>query len=76
MLNAIPTFNVHGQQANNMEFDFSKVRKPGVYGYWEHLDYIVSVAEQNGIYIAMDCIWGSMLKHMDIKKAEAEAKGE
>lgn len=74
VLNAIPTFNVYGQQANNMEFDFSKVSKPGVYGYWEHLDYIVSVAEQNGIYIAMDCIWGSMLKHMDIKKAEALGK--
>ncbi len=74
VLNAIPTFNVYGQQANNMEFDFSKVSKPGVYGYWEHLDYIVSVAEQNGIYIAMDCIWGSMLKHMDTKKAEALGK--
>ncbi|MGN0221921.1 MAG: glycoside hydrolase family 140 protein [Prevotella sp.] len=74
VLNAIPTFNVYGQQANNMEFDFSKVSKPGVYGYWEHLDYIVNVAEQNGIYIAMDCIWGSMLKHMDTKKAEALGK--
>lgn len=74
VLNAIPTFNVYGQQANNMEFDFSKVSKPGVYGYWEHLDYIVSVAEQNGIYIAMDCIWGSMLKYMDTKKAEALGK--
>ena len=74
VLNAIPTFNVYGHQANNMEFDFSKVSKPGVYGYWEHLDYIVQVAEQNGIYIAMDCIWGSMLKHMDVKKAEALGK--
>ena len=70
VLNAIPTFNVYGHQANNAEFDFSKVSKPGVYGYWEHLDYIVDTAERNGIYIAMDCIWGSMLKQMDIKKAE------
>ena len=74
VLNAIPTFNVYGHQANNAEFDFSKVSKPGVYGYWEHLDYIVDVAEQNGIYIAMDCIWGSMLKQMDVKKAESPGK--
>ena len=74
VLNAIPTFNVYGHQANNAEFDFSKVSKPGVYGYWEHLDYIVDVAEQNGIYIAMDCIWGSMLKQMDVKKAESLGK--
>ena len=39
VLNAIPTFNVYGHAANNAEFDFSKVSKPGVYGYWEHLDY-------------------------------------
>ena len=74
VLNAIPTFNVYGHQANNAEFDFSKVSKPSVYGYWEHLDYIVDVAEQNGIYIAMDCIWGSMLKQMDVKKAESLGK--
>ena len=67
VLNAIPTFNVYGHQANNAEFDFSKVSKPGVYGYWEHLDYIVDTAERNGIYIAMDCIWGSILKQLDIR---------
>ena len=71
VLNAIPTFNVYGHAANNAEFDFSKVSKPGVYGYWEHLDYIVDVAEHNGIYIAMDCIWGSQINAMDTKKAAA-----
>lgn len=71
VLNAIPTFNVYGHAANNAEFDFSKVSKPGVYGYWEHLDYIVDVAERNGIYIAMDCIWGSQINAMDTKKAAA-----
>ncbi len=74
VLNAIPTFNIYGQQANNAAFDFSKISKPGVYGYWEHLDYIVDVAERNGIYIAMDCIWGSMLKDMDVKKAQSLGK--
>lgn len=74
VLNGIPTFNIYGHAANNAEFDFSKVSKPGVYGYWEHLDYIVDVAERNGIYIAMDCIWGSQLKAMDEKKAAALGK--
>ena len=71
VLNAIPTFNVYGHAANNAEFDFSEVSKPGVYGYWEHLDYIVETAERNGIYIAMDCIWGSQINAMDTKKAAA-----
>lgn len=74
VLNGIPTFNIYGHAANNAEFDFSKVSKPGVYGYWEHLDYIVDVAERNGIYIAMDCIWGSQINAMDEKKAAALGK--
>lgn len=74
VLNAIPTFNIYGHAANNMDFDFSKVSKPGVYGYWEHMDYIVETAEANGIYIAMDCIWGGQSRYMDVKKAERLGK--
>ena len=74
VLNAIPTFNVYGQQANDADFNFAKYTKEGVYGYWDHLDYIVNAAERNGIYIAMDCIWGSMINQMDVKKAAALRK--
>lgn len=74
VLNAIPTFNVYGQQANDADFNFAKYTKEGVYGYWDHLDYIVNAAERNGIYIAMDCIWGSMINQMDVKKAAALGK--
>ena len=69
VLNAIPTYNVFGQQANDETFDFKPFVRPGVYGYWEHLDYIVDMAAANGIYIAMDCIWGSQINKMDEKKA-------
>ncbi|MBQ7716344.1 MAG: DUF4038 domain-containing protein, partial [Prevotella sp.] len=51
VLNGIPTFNIYGHPGNNAEFDFSKVTKEGVYGYWEHMDYIIDVAARNGIYI-------------------------
>lgn len=69
VLNAIPTFNIYGQPANDETFDFTKYTKQGTYGYWDHLDYIVDMAEANGIYIAMDCIWGSQINKMDVKKA-------
>lgn len=74
VLNSIPTFNVYGAAANNAEFDFKKVSQPNVYGYWEHLDYIVDVAAHYGIYIAMDCIWGSQINNMDEQKAAAYGK--
>jgi len=71
VLNGIPTFNVYGQQANDATFNFKPYTKEGAYGYWNHLDYIVDVANRNGIYIAMDCIWGSQVKSLDEKKAQA-----
>ena len=69
VLNATPTFNIYGQQANDASFDFAAYTREGVYGYWDHLDYIVDEAARRGIYIAMDCIWGSQIKIMDADKA-------
>ena len=74
VLNAIPTFNIYGHQANDASFNFSKFTIPGVYGYWEHLDYIVDFAASQGIYIAMDCIWGSQIERMTVGKAMAYGK--
>ena len=73
VLNAIPTYNIYGQPANDESFDFSRFTT-GTYGYWDHLDYIVDMAAANGIYIAMDCIWGSQIGKMDERKAAAYGK--
>ena len=39
----------------------SKADPDGVYSYWDHLDYIIDLAAQNGIYIGMVAIWGSQV---------------
>ena len=69
VLCATPTYNIYGMAGNSHDFNFEKESTPGVYGYWEHLDYIVEFAASQGIYIAMDIIWGSQLGNMDVKKA-------
>ena len=69
VLNAIPTFNIYGRQANDEQFSFAQFTFKNVYGYWDHLDYIVDKAEANGIYIAMDCIWGSQISRMNVQQA-------
>ena len=71
VLNAIPTFNIYGRQANDEQFSFAQFTPKNVYGYWDHLDYIVDKAEANGIYIAMDCIWGSQISRMNVQQAAA-----
>lgn len=72
-LNGIPAINCYGQMSNIDGFDFSGIDRKGVYGYWDHLDYIIDVAAQNGIYIGMVCIWGGLVKGggMDVEQARS-----
>jgi len=69
VINAIPTINDYGSCANDSSFRMDSFSHQGENGFWEHLDYIVERAESLGIYIAMDCIWGSQVKHLSPEKA-------
>lgn len=71
----VPCVNVYGQYSNNRHepWDMSYFDNSSMtYTYWDHMDYIISEAERNGIYIAMDCIWGGLVKLglMDTEQAE------
>ena len=61
-MNGVPSINIYGQLSLPYGWDMSKVDPEGVYSYWDHMDYIIKVAEQNGIYIGMVPIWGSLVK--------------
>lgn len=61
----VPCVNTYGQYSNNRiePWDMSYFENNGMtYTYWDHMDYIIREAERNGIYIAMDCIWGGLVK--------------
>src|ERR1700730_5601942 len=36
--------------------------KPGEYDYWDHVDWVVDLAAQKGLYIAILPTWGSVVK--------------
>jgi len=75
-INGVPAINFYGQYSHPDGFNFKDINKKGVYGYWDHMDYIIKKAEQNGIYIGMVCIWGNLVKAglMSVKEAEAYGK--
>ncbi len=75
-VNGVPAINFYGQYSHPDGFNFKEINKKGVYGYWDHMDYIIKKAEQNGIYIGMVCIWGNLVKAglMSVKEAEAYGK--
>ena len=75
-INDVPAYNIYGQSSMPEGFDFKNINKKGVYGYWDHMDYIIKMAEKKGIYIGMVCIWGGLVNagQMDVKQAQAYGK--
>lgn len=75
VMNGTPSYNIYGQPSLPAGWDMSKADPAGMYSYWDHMDYIVSQAEQNGIYIGMVAIWGSQVKAGNINAQQAKAYG-
>lgn len=42
------------------------------YDYWDHVDYMVHLAAQKGLYMAMVPVWGSNVKHGDVSLSQAK----
>ncbi|MCR4601992.1 MAG: glycoside hydrolase family 140 protein [Prevotella sp.] len=72
VLNAVPAFNVYGTPSHSRD---GKLLTTGHYSYWDHMDYIIDVAEQNDIYIGMVCIWGGLVKAGKMNVEQARAYG-
>lgn len=75
VINGIPAFNVYGQMSMTDSFNFAGIDRKGVYGYWDHMDYIIDRAAAHGIYIGMVCIWGGMVKSGQMNEEQARSYG-
>lgn len=75
-VNGVPAFNIYGAMSHPDGWDFSNIDRPGEYGYWDHMDFIVDMAANYGIYIAMDCIWGGLVKAGLMTEDNARAYGK
>lgn len=76
VMNTIPAINTYGQWALPDGFNFKNIDQKGVYGYWDHMDYIIKAAEGKGLYIGMVCVWGSPVQKGLINAKEAQAYGK
>jgi len=61
-IDKVPSLNYYGQSSMPDGFNFKNINKKDLYGYWDHMDFIIKAAERKGIYIGMDCIWGGLVK--------------
>lgn len=44
---------------------------PSQYYYWDHIDYIITLAQKKGLYMALVPVWGSNVKNGGISQEEA-----
>ena len=72
-INAVPAINAYGQMSMTDGFCFDNIDRKGEYGYWQHMDYIIDSAAEQGLYIGMVCIWGGLVKagRMDVEQARS-----
>ena len=75
-MDGVPSINTYGQLSMTDGYNFKEIDKKGVYGYWDHMDYIVETAAKNGIYIAMVPIWGGLVNKGLMNEKEAMAYGK
>ena len=45
---------------------------PGQYDYWDHVDYLVKLAGEKGLYLAMVPVWGSNVRSGHVTMAQAK----
>ena len=76
VVDGTPSYNIYGEMSLVDGWNFENIDKKGVYGYWDHMDYIIDKAEEYGIYIGMVCVWGSQVKAGNINSEEAKRYGE
>ena len=74
-IDGVPAYNIYGQMSNIDGWNFKDINRKGVYGYWDHMDYIIDMAAQHGIYIGMVCIWGGLVKDGKLSVEDAKKYG-
>ena len=42
------------------------------YDYWDHVDFIINLAEEKGIYMALVPVWGSNVKGGNVSREQAD----
>lgn len=81
VIHDIDEVNIYGERAlinkdislPNINDDKSKTEG---HGYWEHMDNIVDMAAQKGIYLAMVPVWGSVVKQGSTNKEKMKIYGQ
>ena len=72
VINGVPAYNIYGVPSHDSKGNpFTAAPS----SYWDHLDYIIDTAADNGIYIGMVCVWGGLVKSGKMNTEQAKTYG-
>ena len=78
VLHKLKTTNIYGDSAlvrgnvcQPVVTKENSFNDPDAYDYWDHIDYIVRLAEEKGLYLAMVPVWGTNVKQGLISREQA-----
>lgn len=79
VLHTVPSVNVYGD-SSLIDGDIAQPRvtmgnnpeNEDEYDYWDHIDYIIDLAADKGIYMAVVPVWGSPVKAGLVNSSQAE----
>lgn len=77
LVHGLPTQNLFGHQPF-LDNDPAKpilLGESNPEGYWEHIDSILTIAEQKGLYMALIPMWGSVARQKKVNVEQAKAYG-
>ena len=80
LLHQLKMTNIYGDSAlHNADVSRPATTKgnsfeqPDAYDYWDHVDFIIKLAEERGIYMALVPVWGSNVRSGGVSKEQAGA---
>lgn len=67
---------VKGNVSNPLVTEGDKFQDSTAYDYWDHVDYILEMAEERGIYLGLVPVWGSNVRSGHVTLSEADQYSE
>jgi hypothetical protein len=49
----------------------NSINDPLQYDYWDHVDYLINLAQKKGLYMALVPVWGSNIKNGSVTRQQA-----
>lgn len=83
VLHEVPSVNIYGD-SSIINKDVSKpaitkgndFKDSKAYDFWDHVDYIIDLAEKKGIYMALVPVWGTNVKEKKVNVPQAKIYAE